>query len=121
VTPEPPRTQARPADTAPGTAGTDLAPMAMRRTGQSERYVLQAAALRRRQLRAAVLYGSARSWRQRQPLWPAALIGAIAVALVVAAFAVANAFEKQQAREAEEEAERNALSTPPAAVLLHHP
>ncbi|MFC3491636.1 ABC transporter permease [Glycomyces rhizosphaerae] len=102
MTSESPQTPARSAE-----PGTDLAPMAMRRTGQSERYVLQAAALRRRQLRAAVLYGSARSWRQRQPLWPAALIGAIAVALVVAAFAVANAFEKQKQREAEEEAERN--------------
>jgi 4'-phosphopantetheinyl transferase EntD len=101
--------------------GTDLAPMAMRRTGQSERYVLQAAALRRRQLRAAVLYGSARSWRQRQPLWPAALIGAIAVALVVAAFAVANAFEKQKQRDAEAEAERHALSAPPAAVFVETP
>ncbi|MEU5152999.1 hypothetical protein [Glycomyces sp. NPDC021274] len=109
-----------PAGTNPG-AGTDLAPMAMRRTGQSERYVLQAAALRRRQLRAAVLYGSARSWRQRQPLWPAALIGAICVALVVAAFAVANAFEQQRQRDAEAEAERNALHAPPAAALLHTP
>jgi 4'-phosphopantetheinyl transferase EntD len=114
VTSTHPDTPARPAE-----PGTDLAPMAMRRTGQSERYVLQAAALRRRQLRAAVLYGSARSWRQRQPLWPAALIGAIAVALVVAAFAVANAFEKQKQREAEEEAERAALSAPPAAVQIH--
>jgi 4'-phosphopantetheinyl transferase EntD len=84
--------------------GTDLAPMAMRRTGQSERYVLQAAALRR-----------------RQPLWPAALIGAIAVALVVAAFAVANAFEKQKQRDAEAEAERHALSAPPAAVFVETP
>ena len=111
MTQEAPQAPARAAE-----PGTDLAPMAMRRTGQSERYVLQAAALRRRQLRAAVLYGSARSWRQRQPLWPAALIGAIAVALIVAAIAVANAFEKQQQREAEEEAERNAL---PAAVATH--
>lgn len=90
MTSEPTETRARPAE-----PGTDLAPMAMRRTGQSERYVLQAAALRR-----------------RQPLWPAALIGAICVALVVAAFAVANAFEKQKQREAEEEAERTAVSAP---------
>ncbi|WP_106366589.1 hypothetical protein [Glycomyces artemisiae] len=93
--------------------GTELAPMVMRRTGQSERYVLQAAALRRRQLRAAVLYGSARSWRQRQPLWPAALIGAVAVALIVAAIAVAGAFQKQKERDAEEQAERAAAVTAP--------
>ena len=82
---------------------TDVAPLVMRRTGQTERYVLQAAALRRRQLRAAVLYGSARSWRQRQSLWPAALIGVIAVALIVAAIAVAGAFERQRQQEQQEE------------------
>jgi hypothetical protein len=65
--------------------------------------VLQAAALRRRQLRAAVLYGSARSWRQRQSLWPAALIGVIAAALIVAAIAVAGAFERQRLQEQQEE------------------
>ncbi|WP_158630323.1 hypothetical protein [Glycomyces terrestris] len=105
-----PQAQSKPAE-----AGADLAPLVMRRTGQSERYVLQAAALRRRQLRAAVLYGSARSWRQRQPLWPAALIGVIAVALIVAAIAVAGAFEKQRQREAEEEAEREATVSAPYA------
>jgi hypothetical protein len=106
-------TEPQAAQPKPAEAGTDLAPMVMRRTGQSERYVLQAAALRRRQLRAAVLYGSARSWRQRQPLWPAALIGVIAVALIVAGIAVKGAFEKQQQREAEEEAERNASVSAP--------
>ncbi|WP_162146013.1 ABC transporter permease [Glycomyces tenuis] len=91
---------------------TDDAPLVMRRTGQSERYVLQAAALRRRQLRAAVLHGSARSWRQRQPLWPAALIGAIAVALIVAAIAVAGAFEQQRQQEAEAEASASTVVRP---------
>lgn len=112
MTAEAPQAPAKPAE-----PGTDLAPMVMRRTGQSERYVLQAASLRRRQLRAAVLYGSARSWRQRQPLWPAALIGAITVALIVAAIAVANAFEKQQQRDAEEAAERDQSVV---LELLHH-
>lgn len=88
---------------------TDTAPLVMRRTGQTERYVLQAAALRRRQLRAAVLYGSARSWRQRQSLWPAALIGAIVVALIVAAIAVANAFERQRQSELEQEQQYSSL------------
>ncbi|GAA1665840.1 hypothetical protein GCM10009830_09300 [Glycomyces endophyticus] len=106
-------TDPQPAQPRPAEAGTELAPMVMRRTGQSERYVLQAAALRRRQLRAAVLYGSARSWRQRQPLWPAALIGAVAVALIVAGIAVAGAFEKQRQREAEEAAERDATVSAP--------
>ncbi|HEY1176748.1 MAG TPA: hypothetical protein VGF17_11365 [Phytomonospora sp.] len=70
--------------------------LTMRRTGNSERYILQAAALRRRQLRAAVLYGSSRSWRQRQALWPAALAGIILVAVIVAAVAVTGAFKRQQ-------------------------
>ncbi|THV40141.1 hypothetical protein [Glycomyces buryatensis] len=105
-----------PADTEPGRTaepGSDIAPLVMRRTGQSERYVLQAAALRRRQLRAAILYGSSRSWRQRQSLWPAALIGVIAVALIVAAIAVTGAFEKQQQQDREAENERNASITAP--------
>ena len=70
--------------------------MAMRRSGNSERYILQAAALRRRQLRSAFLHGSSRSWRQRQALWPAALAGVILVAVIVAAVAVTGAFKRQQ-------------------------
>ncbi|GAB3996543.1 hypothetical protein GCM10029992_16970 [Glycomyces albus] len=94
-------TDRAPAEAERGASGADAAPLPMRRTGQAERYVLQAANLRRRQLRAAVLYGSARSWRQRQPLWIAAMIGVIAAAVIVAAIAVANAFEKQREADAE--------------------
>ncbi|MGH8878884.1 MAG: ABC transporter permease [Stackebrandtia sp.] len=80
----------------PAVPTSTAVPTVMRRTGQTERYVLQAAALRRRQLRSAFLYGSHRSWRQRQALWPAALAGAIVTALIVAVIAVTGAFEKQQ-------------------------
>ncbi|WP_199042893.1 hypothetical protein [Glycomyces salinus] len=100
-------TDRAPAEAERGASGADAAPLPMRRTGQAERYVLQAAGLRRRQLRAAVLYGSARSWRQRQPLWIAAMIGVIAAAVIVAAIAVANAFEKQRQADAEREASQS--------------
>jgi hypothetical protein len=62
----------------------------------SERYALEADVLRRRQLRAALLHGSARTWRDRRRIWPAAIAGAVAVAVIVAAIAVAGAFARQQ-------------------------
>ncbi len=62
----------------------------------SERVVLDAAALRRRQLCVAFLHGSARSWRVSRRIWPAALAGLLLVALAVAALAVAGAFARQQ-------------------------
>ena len=77
-------------------APDETVPTVMHRSGQTEQYVLQAAALRRRQLRSAFLYGSQRSWRQRQALWPAALTGVIVVAVIVAVIAVTGAFEKQK-------------------------
>lgn len=77
-------------------APDETVPTVMHRSGQTEQYVLQAAALRRRQLRAAFLYGSQRSWRQRQALWPGALAGVIVVAVIVAVIAVTGAFEKQK-------------------------
>jgi hypothetical protein len=62
----------------------------------SERYALEADVLRRRQLRAALLHGSARTWRDRRRIWPAVIAGAVAVAVIVAAIAVAGAFARQQ-------------------------
>ncbi|MDQ4039443.1 MAG: hypothetical protein M3313_14090 [Actinomycetota bacterium] len=62
----------------------------------SERLLLDTAALRRRQLCAAFLHGSARSWRIRRRIWPAALSGVLIVALVIAALVVATAFARQQ-------------------------
>ena len=61
-----------------------------------ERLLLDAAALRRRQLCAAFLHGSARSWRVRRRIWPAAVAGLLIVALAIAALAVAAAFAAQQ-------------------------
>lgn len=62
----------------------------------SERLLLDTAALRRRQLCAAFLHGSARSWRIRRRIWPAAVSGVLIVAVVIAALAVAAAFARQQ-------------------------
>lgn len=61
-----------------------------------ERLLLDAAALRRRQLGAAFLHGSARSWRVRRRIWPAAVAGLLIVAIAIAALAVAAAFAAQQ-------------------------
>lgn len=61
-----------------------------------ERLVLDAAALRRRQLCVAFVHGSTRSWRVRRRIWPAALAGVLIVAVVIAALAVAGAFARQQ-------------------------
>ncbi|GAA4917344.1 hypothetical protein LX16_3916 [Stackebrandtia albiflava] len=89
-----------------GPGDRDPVPTPMRRTADTERHILQAAALRRRQLRSALLYGASRSWRQRLSLWPAALIGLVVVALIVAAIAVTSAFQQEQERKEREERER---------------
>ncbi len=71
-------------------------PEAFQTTPHTERYVLQADALRRRQLRASILYGSSRYWRQRHHVWPSVVVGLIAAALLAAGIVVANAFQVQQ-------------------------
>ncbi|WP_067604201.1 hypothetical protein [Nocardiopsis listeri] len=71
-------------------------PEAFQSTPDTERYVLQADALRRRQLRAAVLYGSSRYWRTRQRVWPSVIVGLILAAVVAAALVVFGAFQTQR-------------------------
>ncbi len=70
-----------------------------------ERLLLDTAALRRRQLCAALLHGSARSWRVRRRIWPAAVAGVLIVALAIAALAVAAAFAAQQKIDEERESQ----------------
>ena len=65
-------------------------------TPNAERHLIESDNLRRRQLRAALLHGSSRSWRERGRIWPAVLVGLVVVAIVVAAIAVHGAFERQQ-------------------------
>ncbi|WP_026120511.1 hypothetical protein [Nocardiopsis potens] len=97
TTPPPPAPRPGPAPggPAPADAGEHM-PEAFHFTPNAEQYVLQADALRRRQLRAALLYGSSRYWRRRQAVWPALVGGAILVALICGGITVHAAFEKQQ-------------------------
>lgn len=76
--------------------GGQRVPEAFHFTPNAEQYVLQADALRRRQLRAAILYGSSRYWRRRQAVWPAVIGGLILIALICGGIAVHAAFQKQQ-------------------------
>jgi hypothetical protein len=62
--------------------------------GNAERYLMEADALRRRQL-SAFLHGTARGWRYRRRLWVAALAGVVVVAAIAAVIGVAHAFAWQ--------------------------
>ena len=85
-------------------------------TPNAEKYVLQADAMRRRQLRSALLHGSRRTWREHPRVWPAIVVGVIAVAVVVAAIAVVDAYQKsKEQKEEESNASVYAHSTPIAA------
>lgn len=81
---------------------TTTEPVAPARPG-SERHVIEADVLRRRQLRAALLHGSDRTWRDRRRIWPAVVAGMAAVAVIVAAIAVAGAFAKQRSEDAKQD------------------
>lgn len=72
----------------------------------AERHVLAADSLRRRQLRAALLHGSARSWRDRNRVWPAVVAGLVATALLMAAIAVHSAFEATREQQRQEHQEQ---------------
>lgn len=91
--------RALPRHTPPGGAITEAPPTippAFVSTPHAERYLLEADTLRRRQLRSALLHGAAQGWRERQRIWPAVIAGVVLVAVILAALAVADAFEKQQ-------------------------
>jgi hypothetical protein len=81
------------------------------RTPHAERYLLESDNLRRRQLRSALLHGSARVWRERPRVWPAVLGGLVVVAVIVAVIAVHAAFERQREITEREKRERQAVST----------
>lgn len=63
-------------------------------TPNAEKYLLEADALRRRQLRSALLHGSSRTWRDNRRIWPGVVAGIVVVAVILAAFAVAKAIAK---------------------------
>lgn len=60
-------------------------------TPNAERYLLEADALRRRQLVSALLHGSRRTWREQRRIWPGLVAGVIVVAVIVAVFGVLRA------------------------------
>jgi len=75
-----------------------------KQTPNAERYLLEADALRRRQLRSALLHGSSRTWREHRRIWPGVVAGLVVVAVILAAFAVARAFrETEEAQRQQEE------------------
>jgi hypothetical protein len=80
---------------------------AMQNTPNAERYVLEADAMRRRQLRSALLHGSRRTWREHTRIWPAVVVGLIVVAVVVAGLAVTQAFRKTEENEKKEQQQQD--------------
>jgi flagellar biosynthesis/type III secretory pathway M-ring protein FliF/YscJ len=79
----------------------------MQNTPNAERYVLEADAMRRRQLRSALLHGSRRTWREHTRIWPAVVVGLIVVAVVVAGLAVTQAFRKTEENEKKEQQQQD--------------
>lgn len=63
------------------------------KTPNAEKYLLEADALRRRQLVSALLHGSRRTWREQRRLWPAVIAAVIVVAVIVAVFGVLRAVD----------------------------
>lgn len=89
---------------------------AMQNTPNAERYVLEADAMRRRQLRSALLHGSRRTWRDHPRTWPAVVVGIIVVAVIIAGLAVTEAFKKTSENEKEQEQQRKQPSATAPAV-----
>lgn len=65
-------------------------------TPNAEKYVLEADALRRRQLQSALLHGSGQTWRERRRVWPASIGGLVAIVITVAVVAITGAYHRQQ-------------------------
>jgi flagellar biosynthesis/type III secretory pathway M-ring protein FliF/YscJ len=86
----------------------------MQNTPNAERYVLEADAMRRRQLRSALLHGSQRTWREHRRIWPAVVVGLIAVAVIVAGLAVTEAFRKTEQNEKKDRQQDRPSSSAPA-------
>lgn len=69
-------------------------------TPNAEKYLLEADALRRRQLVSALLHGSRRTWREQRRIWPGVVAGIIVVAVIVAVFGVLRALDSASANSA---------------------
>jgi type II secretory pathway component PulL len=77
--------------------------LAYQNTPNAERYVLEADAMRRRQLRTALLHGSRRNWRDHVRTWPAVVVGIVVVAVIVAGLAVSAALKKTERNQQREQ------------------
>jgi hypothetical protein len=84
--------------------------LAIQNTPNAERYVLEADAMRRRQLRSALLHGTGRNWRENRRAWPGVVAGLVVVAIVIAALAVIAAFEKTADNQKKLEEEQEQLT-----------
>lgn len=76
--------------------------MSMGNTPNAERYVLEADAMRRRQLRSALLHGSSRTWREHRRVWPAVSVGIVVAAVIVAGLAVQDALRQEEQKQNEQ-------------------
>lgn len=97
-------------------------------TPNAERYLLEADALRRRQLRSALLHGSSRTWRDNRRIWPGVVAGIVVVAVILASFAVWKAIDKQRDQEKREEQQQGSVELSSAQSIgrqlqtgTHHP
>jgi len=96
---------------------SDPDPVPLVTAPNAERYMLESENLRRRQLHSALLHGSGRSWRESRRIWPAALAGAVVVAVIIAVIGVYGAFQRQQNILDEEQRRRQSM---PAATMPSH-
>lgn len=85
-------------------------------TPNAERYLLEADALRRRQLHSALLHGSSRTWRDRRRIWPAMIAGVVVVSVIVAVFIVIHALDAERDRQEQEE-QQNAAGLPASVTV----
>ena len=62
----------------------------------ADQHLLALHVLTGRQLRSTFLHGAGRTWRERRRIWPAVLVAAAIVALLIAGVSVVAAFDRQQ-------------------------
>lgn len=89
---------------------------AFQNTPNAEKYVLEADAMRRRQLRSALLHGSRRTWREQNKQWPAVVVGVIVVAVIIAGLIVARAVNKSVDNANKQEQQQKQQNAPTAPV-----
>lgn len=104
----------RPPEAEPAEPVRPVPTLGMKDTPNAEKYVLEADAMRRRQLRSALLHGSRRTWREHPRVWPAVVVGIIVVAVIIAGLIVAHAFQKTQENEKKQEQEQKKQNAPSA-------